>query len=272
MSTEYKKIKEAVAYIRSVVGDFNPESGIVLGTGLGGLLAEVQIDFELDYSDVPNFVTSTVEFHQGKLVFGVFNGKKVVVMQGRFHFYEGYSMQEIVFPIRVLKFLGIDHLLISNAAGGINQGFELSDLMLITDHINLMPENPLVGPNESEIGDRWPDMFEAYSKKLNQKAKNAAQKLGIHLRQGVYAAVSGPNLETPAEYKYLSIIGADAVGMSTVPEVIACAQMGLPCLAVSVITDLCFPSALEPVSIEKIIAAAGAAEPKMIELFKEIVA
>lgn len=272
MPTEFKKIQESIAYIRSIVGDFKPDAGIVLGTGLGGLLAQVQIDFELEYQDIPHFVTSTVEFHQGKLVFGHFNGNRVVVMQGRFHFYEGYSMQEIVFPIRVLKFLGINNLLISNAAGGINAGFELSDLMLITDHINLMPENPLVGPNESELGHRWPDMFEAYSKTLNQKAKKAAEQLGINLREGVYAAVSGPNLETPAEYKYLSIIGADAVGMSTVPEVIACAQMGLPCMAVSVITDLCFPSALEPVSIEKIIAAAGVAEPKMIQLFKALLA
>lgn len=272
MNTELSQVQEAVAFIESKINGFKPTSGIVLGTGLSGLVGELEIETEIDYSDIPHFPVSTVEFHKGKLVFGKLNGANVVVMQGRFHYYEGYSMKQVVFPIRVMKFLGIDQLLISNAAGGIDPKLAKSDLMIITDHINLMGENPLVGAHTPEFGDRWPDMFEAYNNGLIVKAKTAAKELNIDIKEGVYSSVSGPNLETPAEYKYLKVIGADAVGMSTVPEVIAGVQMGLKVFAMSVITDLCYPSALGPVSIEHIIAAAGKAEPNMIAIFSELVA
>jgi purine-nucleoside phosphorylase len=266
-----EQLNEAAEAIRSYSEGFEPEVGIILGTGLGALINDVDVQFTLDYDRIPHFPLSTVEFHSGKLHLGILGGKKVVVMQGRFHYYEGYSMQEVVFPVRVMKLLGIKHLFVSNAAGGINENFQLSDLMIINDHINLLPENPLVGPNLDELGPRWPDMFESYDKTLVQKGLEIAQSNGIAAHQGVYASVPGPNLETPAEYKYLSIIGADAVGMSTVPEVIAARHMNLPVFAVSVITDLCYPGALEPVSIEKIIEAAGVAEPNMTSLIKELV-
>jgi len=271
MVLQFPLITEAVTYIKNVISDFQPETGIVLGTGLGGLIDDIDIQYEISYEDIPNFPLSTVEFHPGKLIFGQLNGKNVVVMQGRFHYYEGYSMQQVVFPIRVLKFLGISQILISNAAGGMNSSFQKADLMVINDHINLQPENPLVGTNEDEIGTRWPDMFNAYDSKLLEKAKHINASSELNLKFGVYVSVSGPNLETPAEYKFLSTIGADAVGMSTVPEVIACAHMGLPCFAVSVITDLCYAGALKPVKIEEIIESALEAQPKMITLFKQMV-
>lgn len=271
MALQLPLIKESVEYIQGKINGFSPETGVILGTGLSGLIDDIEVSFEIDYADIPHFPVSTVEFHKGKLVFGVLESKKVVVMQGRFHYYEGYNMQEVVFPVRVLRFLGISQMLISNAAGGINKSFGKADLMVITDHINLQPENPLVGINEEEIGMRWPDMFEAYDKRLLAKAQKLGREKKLNLKTGVYASVSGPNLETPAEYKYLEVIGADAVGMSTVPEVIACAHMGLPCFAVSVITDLCYPEALHPVKIEEIIDAAMQAQPKMVELFKGLV-
>jgi len=268
---QLEKIQEAVAYIQKATDSFEVKNGIILGTGLGGLINEVSIDYTLDYADIPNFPLSTVEQHEGKLIFGQLSGKNVVVMQGRFHYYEGYSMQEVTFPVRVMKLLGVSQLFVSNAAGGINPSFQLSNLMLITDHINLQPENPLVGKNIDELGPRWPDMFETYSNAMVQKAEKIAEENDITIQKGVYASVSGPNLETPAEYKYLSIIGADAVGMSTVPEILVATHMGMQCFAVSIITDLCYPEALEPVSIEKIIEAAAKAEPHMTLLFKEMV-
>jgi purine-nucleoside phosphorylase len=271
MSSEYSKIQESIAFIQSKTNNFKPDLGIILGTGLGALVDKISVDFSIDYNEIPNFPTSTVEFHKGKLIFGTFSGKKVVVMQGRFHHYEDYSMKQVVFPIRVLKFLGINHLFISNAAGGINPNFHLSDLMIITDHINLMAENPLTGTHEKELGDRWPDMYEAYNKKLISTALELSFLHKFRLTKGVYVGVNGPNLETPAEYKFLGLMGADAVGMSTVPEVIAAAQLKLPVFAVSVITDLCYPAALEPVSIEKIIASARVAEPKLIDLFSKMI-
>lgn len=271
MALQFPLIQESVNYIQAQISGFKPETGIILGTGLSGLIDHVKVAFEIDYADIPHFPLSTVEFHKGKLVFGELNGKKVVVMQGRFHYYEGYSMLEVVFPVRVLKFLGISKMLISNAAGGINKAFKKADLMVISDHINLQPENPLVGENEEEIGTRWPDMYESYNAELRKKAHQISKEKSLTVKEGVYASVSGPNLETPAEYKYLEVIGADAVGMSTVPEVIACAHMGLPCFAVSVITDLCYPEALKPVKIEEIIDAAMQAQPKMIELFEGLV-
>jgi purine-nucleoside phosphorylase len=248
-----------------------PEIGIVLGTGLGKLINHIEVEQELDYSEIPNFPVSTVEFHSGKLLFGTLEGKKVIVMQGRFHLYEGYSLQEITFPIRILKALGIKKLLISNAAGAVNLDFKKGDLMLIEDHINLQGGSPLAFKNVSDFGERFTDMCEPYDINLRKAMIEIAKKNKITLHQGVYAAVVGPQLETKAEYRYLKIIGTDAVGMSTVPEVIVANHLNLPVLAISVLTDECDPDNLKPVSIPEIIALAGKAEPKMITLFKELV-
>jgi purine-nucleoside phosphorylase len=248
-----------------------PEVGIILGTGLGQLVNHIKIESEVDYKDIPNFPLSTVEFHTGKLIYGTLENKKVVVMQGRFHLYEGYSLQEITFPIRVLQALGIQKLLISNAAGAINLNFKKGDLMLIEDHINLQGGSPLAFANVAEFGERFTDMSEPYDLSLRKALVDIAKNEQITLHQGVYAAVVGPQLETKAEYRYLKIIGADAVGMSTVPEVIVANHLGLPVLAVSVLTDECNPDDLKPVNIAEIIALAGAAEPKMITLFKKLI-
>lgn len=249
-----------------------PDTGIILGTGLGGLVDEIEIIDEINYDEIPNFPVSTVESHHGRLLFGKLEGKNVVVMQGRFHYYEGYTMQQVTLPVRVMKLLGIKNLLVSNAAGGLNEEFNISDLMIIDDHINLFPENPLTGPNHDNLGPRFPDMFEAYNPGLVERGLEIGKKLETTVHSGVYAAVAGPNLETPAEYRYLKIIGADAIGMSTIPEVIVARQMGLNVFATSVITDLCYPGALEPVSVEKIIAAANKAQPSLSRLFSQIVA
>lgn len=249
----------------------NPQIGIVLGTGLGQLVNHLQVEVEINYSDIPNFPVSTVEFHSGKLLFGTLEGKKVIVMQGRFHLYEGYSLQKITFPIRILKALGIQNLLVSNAAGGINLSFKKGNLMLVTDHINLQGGSPLAFANVGDFGDRFTDMVEPYDLSLRQKIIAIAEKEKITLRQGVYAAVVGPQLETKAEYRYLKIIGADAVGMSTVPEVIVANHLKLPVLAVSVLTDECDPDHLQPINIPEIFALAAQAEPKMITLFKELI-
>ena len=252
-------------------GFLNPEIGIVLGTGLGQLVNYIQIEQEIDYSDIPNFPVSTVEFHSGKLIIGTLEGKKVIVMQGRFHLYEGYSLQEVTFPIRILKTLGIQKLLISNAAGAINLNFKKGDLMLIEDHINLQGSSPLAFKNVSDYGERFTDMCEPYDVNLRNQAIEISRNNNINLHKGVYAAVVGPQLETKAEYRYLKIIGADAVGMSTVPEVIVANHLQLPVLAISVLTDECNPDDLKPVNIPEIIALAGQAEPKMIILFKELI-
>ncbi len=252
-------------------GFLNPEIGIVLGTGLGQLVNHIRIEHEINYSDIPNFPVSTVEFHSGKLVIGTLEGKKVIVMQGRFHLYEGYSLQEITFPIRILKALGIQKLLISNAAGAINLSFKKGDLMLIEDHINLQGGSPLAFASVSDFGERFTDMCEPYDVNLRNQAIEIARNNNINLQKGVYAAVVGPQLETKAEYRYLKIIGADAVGMSTVPEVIVANHLQLPVLAISVLTDECNPDDLKPVNIPEIIAVAGQAEPKMIALFKELI-
>jgi purine-nucleoside phosphorylase len=252
-------------------GFLNPEIGIVLGTGLGQLVNHIQIEKEINYSEIPNFPISTVEFHSGKLIIGTLEGKKVIVMQGRFHLYEGYSLKEITFPIRILKALGIQKLFISNAAGAINLSFKKGDLMLIEDHINLQGSSPLAFKNVSNFGERFTDMSEPYDLNLRDQAIVIANTQNIILHKGVYAAVVGPQLETKAEYRMLKIIGADAVGMSTVPEVIVANHLQLPVLAISVLTDECNPDDLKPVNIAEIIAIASQAEPKMITLFKEII-
>lgn len=265
------KINEATQYIQNRV-ETSPNIGIILGTGLGALVNDIEIDQEIDYEDIPHFPVSTVESHSGKLIFGTLAGKSVVVMKGRFHFYEGYSMKQVTFPIRVMKLLGIEKLILSNAAGGLNPEYQLSDLMIINDHINLLPESPLIGPNLDEMGVRFPDMSDAYDNQMVESALNIASKHGIRAHSGVYASVTGPSLETPAEYKYIRIIGADAVGMSTVPENLVARQMGIPCFAISVITDLGVEGKIEKVLVENVIAAAMKAEPHMTTIIKELVA
>jgi purine-nucleoside phosphorylase len=244
--------------------------GIILGTGLGGLVKEIEILHTIPYEKIPNMPLSTVEGHSGKLIFGNLGGKKVVAMQGRFHYYEGYSMEQVIFPVRVMKYLGIKKLFVSNASGGVNPDFEIGDLMILTDHINLMP-NPLIGKNENELGARFPDMSEAYDKSLIAKAKEIAKKNNIKVQQGVYVALTGPTLETPAEYKYMRIIGGDTVGMSTVPEVIAAHHMGIPCFAMSIITDVGVEGKIVKVTLEDILRTAEKTEPKMTLIMKEMV-
>ncbi len=240
-----------------------PEIGIVLGTGLNCFLKYVNIKQTIPYTEIPGFCASTVAFHKGNLIYGTIENKNVLLMQGRFHAYEGYSMQQIVFPIRVMKWLGVKYLFLSNAAGGINLTFKKGDLVLIDDHINLQSGNPLTGKNFDELGPRFPDMNEPYHPDLKNKLLQEAHKLKIDLKKGIYAAVNGPNLETKAEYRYLKIIGADLVGMSTVPEVIAANHLQLPCAGVSVVTDECDPNNLKPVKIEEIIAVAANADKKL---------
>ena len=264
-------IKESVEYLKRKIGDFEPEVGIVLGTGLGGLVKDIEVSHSIMYSSIPNFPISTLEFHSGKLIFGTLEGKKVVAMQGRLHYYEGYSMQQITFPIRVLKALGIQYLFVSNAAGSINENFKKGDLMIITDHINLQPESPLRGINDSDLGPRFPDMSQAYHRDLVKKGLDIAADEKIVCHKGVYVAVTGPNLETKAEYKYLRIIGGDAVGMSTVPEVIVANHMSLPVFAISVLTDEGFSENLQPVSLEEIIETAAQAEPKMTRILSQLI-
>ena len=265
-----KALKETTDFLQKR-GFSKPEIGIVLGTGLGQLVHHINIESQIDYTEIPNFPVSTVEFHSGKLIFGTLENKKVVVMQGRFHLYEGYSLQEVTFPIRILKALGIQKLLISNAAGAINLNFKKGDLMLIEDHINLQGSSPLPFKNVSDFGERFTDMSEPYDLMLRNQAITIAKNEQITLHKGTYAAVVGPQLETKAEYRMLKIIGADAVGMSTVPEVIVANHLKLPILAISVLTDECNPDDLKPVDIAEIIAIAGEAEPKMISLFKELI-
>ena len=248
-----------------------PGIGIVLGTGLHQLLNYVEIKQTIPYLAIPGFPVSTVEFHKGNLVYGTMGNKNILVMQGRFHAYEGYSMQQIVFPIRVMKLLGVQQLFLSNAAGGISLNFKKGDLVMIDDHINLLPLNPLTGKNFDELGSRFPDLSEPYDPGLKKLLWETAIELNIELKKGVYAAVNGPNLETKAEYRYLKIIGADMVGMSTVPEVIAANHMQLPCVAVSVITDECDPANLKPVNISEIIEVAGKADEKLSKLFHETI-
>jgi purine-nucleoside phosphorylase len=264
------QLNEAAGYLQKQ-GITSPETGIILGTGLGHLVTHISVIKEISYADIPHFAVSTVESHAGKLIYGELRGKKVLAMQGRFHFYEGYSMQEIVFPVRVMKLLGVKKLLISNAAGCLNLSWKKGDLMLIDDHINLQPANPLTGKNINELGPRFPDMSAPYNKVMNDLLVDIAAQKNIVLHQGVYVSVPGPMLETRAEYRYLRNMGADAVGMSTVPEVIAANHMKLPCTAVSVLTDECDPDNLKPVTLEEIISVASKAEVKLTELLSELI-
>lgn len=264
----HEMVREAADVVRKIA-DIKPEVGIILGTGLGLLGDKIEAVARISYEDIPHFPTSTVDTHAGELIVGRLAGKNVVALSGRFHRYEGYSLQQVTFPVRVARALGVHTLIVSNAAGGMNPQFQSGDLMLITDHINLMGDNPLIGPNDDALGPRFPDMSEPYTRALIDLAEAAALKSGIRLQRGVYVAVTGPCLETRAEYRFLRFIGADAVGMSTVPEVIVAVHAGLRVLGFSAITDECLPDALEPANIEKIIAVANAAEPKLSALVLE---
>lgn len=259
------ELKESVKYLQDK-GIDKPGIGIVLGTGLGKLIDKIDIETEIHYSDIPHFPVSTVESHKGKLIYGSLEGKKVLAMQGRFHYYEGYSLQQVTFPIRVMKLLGINYLLLSNAAGALNLKYRKGSLMLLDDHINFIPANPLQGLNSEEMGPRFPDMSRPYSPYLNKLFHEVAREKQIHLYEGVYVAVMGPNLETRAEYRMFRDY-ADAVGMSTVPEVIVANHISLPCAAVSVLTDECDPDDLQPALLKDILAIAGKAEVHLIELF-----
>lgn len=263
-----KRIEGTANFIKDRIS-INPEVGIILGTGLGGLVNEIEITESLPYESIPNFPVSTVEGHSGRLIFGHLNNKPIVAMQGRFHFYEGYEMQEVTFPVRVLKAIGIKNLFVSNASGGVNPDYEIGDLMIINDHINLLP-NPLLGKNYNELGPRFPDMSQAYDKKLIEKAKGLAKELNIPIQEGIYLATSGPTFETPAEYLYFRIVGADTVGMSTVPEVIVARHMNIPCFAISIITDLGVPGKIVEISHEEVQEVAAKAEKKMTLIMKSM--
>lgn len=265
-----QQLQESILFLKEN-GFTNPEIGVVLGTGLGKLIHEISIEKEIAYSEIPHFPEATVEFHSGKLIFGDLSGKKVVVMSGRFHLYEGYNSWEVTYGIRTMHGLGIKNLLISNAAGAINLNYKKGDLMLIEDHINLQGSSPLAFKGTNDFGNIFADMLEPYSKYINSKIVEVAKKENIKLHTGIYASVLGPQLETRAEYRMLQILDTDAVGMSTVPEVIVAKQLNLPCAAISVLTDECDPKNLQPVNIAEIIAIAGEAEPKMITLFKEVI-
>ncbi|NIV03088.1 purine-nucleoside phosphorylase [Candidatus Saccharibacteria bacterium] len=265
-----QKIDETVKHIRSHTQS-SPEIGIVLGTGLGDLVNEIDKEITISYEDIPHFPVSTVEYHEGKLIFGKISDQPIVAMQGRFHYYEGYTMQQITFPIRVMKFLGVKTLLISNACGGMNPLFSKGDLMIMDDHINLLGNNPLIGINDDELGPRFPDMSEPYSRRLIALAEAIGLEEKIKLQQGVYVAVPGPNLETRAEYRFLKIIGADVVGMSTIPENIVARHMGMEVFGISVITDECFPDALRPADINDIIKTANQAQKPLTLLMKRMV-
>ncbi len=264
------QINETKLYLRKFTST-KPEVGIVLGTGLGGLAKEIEIETEIAYTDLPHFPVSTVETHAGKLIFGRLGGKRVVAMQGRFHYYEGYSMRQITFPVRVMKALGAETLLVSNACGGMNSNYRAGDLMVIEDHINLLGDNPLIGLNDDELGPRFPDMSTPYDKSMIALAERVALEARIPLQKGVYVAVSGPNLETRAEYRFLKAIGADVVGMSTVPEIIVAVHSGMRTLGISVVTDECFPDALKPANIAEIIKTANRTEPNLTLIMKRVV-
>ena len=270
MDTMFEMIQEAVADVRKVCS-LTPAVGIVLGTGLGSLVDQINVKARINYGNIAHFPTSTVDSHAGELVLGTLGGKNVIAMAGRFHYYEGYNLQQVTFPIRVAKALGASTLIVSNAAGGLNPQFKAGDLMVITDHINLMGDSPLIGPNDERLGPRFPDMCEPYTQTLIELADSVALAQGIRLQHGVYVGCPGPNLETRAEYRFMRLIGADAVGMSTVPEVIIGVHAGLKILGFSAITDECLPDALKPADIEMIIATAQAVEPKLTAIVAECI-
>ena len=265
-----KKIKETSTFIQEVIG-FKPDAGIILGTGLGGVVNEIEVVQTLKYVDIPNFPVSTVEGHKGELIFGNLAGKKIVAMHGRFHFYEGYDLQEVTFPVRVMNELGIQTLFVSNASGGLNPEFKIGDVMMIVDHINMFGGNPLLGPNLNELGVRFPDMSQAYDLQLQDLARKIALKNHIDLKEGVYVGVSGPNFETPAEYRMFRILGGDAIGMSTVPEVIVARHMGMRVFGISIITDSGIPGEIVEISHEEVQEVAMKAEPKMSMIIKELI-
>jgi purine-nucleoside phosphorylase len=265
------QFKESVDFILSKT-KVKPTVGIVLGTGLGGLVKEIEVIDEISYADIPNFPISTVESHTGKLIFGNLGGKAVVAMQGRFHYYEGYDFKQVTYPIRVMKLLGIEKLFVSNASGGVNPDFIVGEIMILNDHINFFPGNPLIGKNFDELGPRFPDMSEPYCPQMIQLAKDIAKENDIRIAEGTYLGLTGPTLETPAEYKFVRTIGADAVGMSTVPEVIVARHMEIPCFAISIITDLGVPGKIKKVSLEEVIEVASRQEPKMTLILRELIA
>lgn len=263
--------EEAVAFIKSET-QVKPDLGVILGTGLGGLVNEINVVNEIPYDKIPHFPVSTVESHSGKLIFGELGGKNVVAMQGRFHFYEGYDLNQVTFPVRVMKLLGIERLIVSNASGGVNPDYEIGEIMILNDHINLFPGNPLIGKNLDDFGPRFPDMSDAYDTSMIDMAVTIAKENNIRVKQGIYAGLTGPTLETPAEYKMIHILGADAVGMSTVPEVIVARHMEIPCFAVSIITDLGVAGKIQKVSVQDVIEVASRQEPKMTKIIKELIA
>jgi len=271
MSLLWDAVQQATATVRTKTV-MKPTVGIILGTGLGGLVDQCNIECEIDYADIPHFPISTVESHHGRLIFGSLGGRDVVIMQGRFHVYEGYTAQQITFPVRVMRQLGVETLIISNACGGMNPLYRRGDLMLIDDHINMLGVNPLIGPNDERFGPRFPDMSEPYSFELLSLAEERALALSLKVQRGVYVAVAGPNLETRAEYRFLRTIGADVVGMSTVPEDIVARHMNMRVLGISIVTDECFPDSLEPVRLEDVLAAAAIAEPKLTALVRDVIA
>lgn len=265
-----QEIEETVNFLNSKTA-IKPKIGIILGTGLGALAKEIEPDAVISYREIPHFPVSTVEFHEGKLIFGKLSQKSVIAMQGRFHYYEGYTMKQITFPVRVMHRLGVHTLLISNACGGINSKLKPGDIMIIEDHINLLGDNPLIGENDNSLGPRFPDMSEPYSKQLIKLAEAIADKEQIQVHKGVYAAMTGPSLETAAEYRFLRIIGVDAVGMSTIPEVIVAIHSGMQVLGISIVTDACIPEELKPINIAEILRIANQAEPKLTTIMKKVV-
>lgn len=265
-----EKISKTVKYIQERITEI-PEYGIVLGSGLGGLVKEIDIKVSMPYTTIPGFPVSTVKGHGGNLIFGKLGGKEVIALQGRFHFYEGYSMQDVTFPIRVMIALGVKRLILSNASGGMNPAYQIGDIVIINDHINLMPSNPLIGKNYDELGPRFPDMSEPYEKSMIQKASEIAKSFNYRFHTGVYAGVPGPCFETPAEYKYIRTIGADVVGMSTIPEVIVGRHQNIPCFAISIVTDLGGFTDAQKVSHEEVLKVATAAEGKMTSIIKELI-
>ncbi len=266
----WNKVQETVKFLQNK-GITVPDYGIILGTGLGNLVEKINIEMTISYNEIPNFPVSTVEGHSGELIFGILGGKKVIAMRGRFHYYEGWTMEQTVFPVRVMKFLGVENLIVSNASGGVNPAFKVGDVMVITDHINLMPVHPLHGKNEERFGPRFVDMHEPYSRKMIAKMDLIAEKLDVSIQKGIYLALQGPTFETPAEYKMVKILGADAVGMSTVPEVIVAKHMGMECFGISVITDLGVEGIVEAVSHEEVQKVAKIAEKTVGKLVEEFV-